>query len=44
MLVRILSAVVLLPALLAIVLLCLLAAGLYGLLGVLGRRISQKFN
>lgn len=30
--------------LLSIVLLCLLAAGLYGLLGVLGRRISQKFN
>ena len=30
--------------LLSIVLLCLIAAGLYGLLGVLGRRISRKFN
>ena len=30
--------------LLSIVLLCLIAAGLYGLLGMIGRRISQKFN
>ena len=28
----------------SIVLLCLIAAGLYGLLGILGRKISQKFN